>query len=172
MFNLDLATPRLQVPRFFSPLFRRARSQYCVVPSPLSARMAGGKIIPSNLHCFRASDAQLNQTRSRHLQAQQVSHRHLSPQSRHLQAQLMFWCSSSWAREYHELGKRRSRLTHRCQPVRTAACSSQSVSSCMPDVMPVTRYRMTFRFKNSHAWLLPHPHSIDSNIFDCNAIRL
>ena len=90
MFNLDLATPRTRRPWFFYPLFVEPARKYCVVPSPLSARMAGGKIIPSNLHCFRASDAQLNQTRSRHLQAQQVSHRHLSPQSRHLQAQLMF----------------------------------------------------------------------------------
>jgi len=36
---------------------RRLR-EYCVVPSPLSARMACFEILPSNLQCFRASDAQ------------------------------------------------------------------------------------------------------------------
>ena len=58
MFNLDLATPRAKCPWFFYPLFVEPARKYCVVPSPLSARMAGEKITPSNLQCFRASDAQ------------------------------------------------------------------------------------------------------------------
>ena len=40
------------------PFFREPARKYCVVPSPLSARMASKKILPSNLQCFRVSDAQ------------------------------------------------------------------------------------------------------------------
>ena len=45
-------------PGFPNRFFVEPARKYCVVPSPLSARMAVCAIAPSNLQCFRASDAQ------------------------------------------------------------------------------------------------------------------
>ena len=55
MFNLDAGSSACPGAPAIS---RGPARKYCVVPSPLSARMACFKIPPSNLQCFRASDAQ------------------------------------------------------------------------------------------------------------------
>ena len=55
MFNLDAGS---SASRCAPAISRGPARKYCVVPSPLSARMARFEIPISNLQCFRASDAQ------------------------------------------------------------------------------------------------------------------